>query len=524
MIDQVSNESSQATFDEIALSLSGGGYRAAAFHLGTLKTLNALGLLARTRVLSTVSGGTITGAAWADSLAENISFDEFHQKLKSFLEETNVIEKSLANLSASVSINGFTAMPSLIRAAAQIYAAPDFLGGKTFGSLVGDRSVQLKEIVFNATDFRTGNAFRFQLSNSPHVSTGNNKSSVKQSVNEHIRLADIVAASSCFPSGFEPLRFPSDFVWGRGTAAELREIKGTLGERFENEIGLMDGGVFDNQGIDSIERIYERKNNEIGLYIVSDTDQRNAVLFESPIVPQSGRLTLAQATVLLWLLMTASLMTIIAIVVDAVQTSRTTGISLWRGIFLYFVPFLLAAGVAVFLARGRSLGRELLGKFNEETGIDVWRNFKNLSVRAVIEILASRAKSLVAMASSVFMKRIRDLGYNRIFASPDFQTKVIANIIYDLDNESWWGAEIKSAGLQPSDRLRQIAVRAEKYPTNLWFTNPDDLENLILCGEATMCFNVLKYLLRYRASEISDPNSAEAELYLTTLKHWQSLQ
>ncbi|MEO8498164.1 MAG: hypothetical protein ABI614_24120, partial [Planctomycetota bacterium] len=38
----------------IALALSGGGYRAAAFHLGTLRTLHEAGLLQSVDVLSTV--------------------------------------------------------------------------------------------------------------------------------------------------------------------------------------------------------------------------------------------------------------------------------------------------------------------------------------------------------------------------------------------------------------------------------------------------------------------------------------
>src|SRR3569833_1418467 len=45
------------------LALSGGGYRAAGFHLGTLRKLHELGLLEKVAVLSTISGGSITGAA-----------------------------------------------------------------------------------------------------------------------------------------------------------------------------------------------------------------------------------------------------------------------------------------------------------------------------------------------------------------------------------------------------------------------------------------------------------------------------
>ncbi|MGA7938035.1 MAG: hypothetical protein WCA35_31085 [Kovacikia sp.] len=40
----------------IGLALSGGGYRAAAFHLGTLAYLHQIGLLQQLRRLSTVCG------------------------------------------------------------------------------------------------------------------------------------------------------------------------------------------------------------------------------------------------------------------------------------------------------------------------------------------------------------------------------------------------------------------------------------------------------------------------------------
>src|SRR5689334_9391996 len=55
----------------IGLALSGGGFRAAAFHLGVLKRLEELGLLQRIEALSTVSSGSITGALYALRCAEH---------------------------------------------------------------------------------------------------------------------------------------------------------------------------------------------------------------------------------------------------------------------------------------------------------------------------------------------------------------------------------------------------------------------------------------------------------------------
>src|SRR6266566_1547974 len=48
--------------DGIALCLSGGGYRAMIFHLGSLIRLNEIGLLQRLNRVSSVSGGSITAA------------------------------------------------------------------------------------------------------------------------------------------------------------------------------------------------------------------------------------------------------------------------------------------------------------------------------------------------------------------------------------------------------------------------------------------------------------------------------
>src|SRR5688572_13640538 len=45
----------------IALCLSGGGYRAALFHLGAITRLNEQGVLAQVNTFSCVSGGSILG-------------------------------------------------------------------------------------------------------------------------------------------------------------------------------------------------------------------------------------------------------------------------------------------------------------------------------------------------------------------------------------------------------------------------------------------------------------------------------
>src|SRR5438105_3118924 len=52
----------------IGLALSGGGYRAALFHLGGLRRLNELGILQQITTISSVSGGSIMSAHLATRL------------------------------------------------------------------------------------------------------------------------------------------------------------------------------------------------------------------------------------------------------------------------------------------------------------------------------------------------------------------------------------------------------------------------------------------------------------------------
>ena len=67
--------------DGIALSLSGGGYRAMVFHVGVLWRLNDMALLSKIDRFSSVSGGSITaallGLKWNALLEGEFSRDAF---------------------------------------------------------------------------------------------------------------------------------------------------------------------------------------------------------------------------------------------------------------------------------------------------------------------------------------------------------------------------------------------------------------------------------------------------------------
>src|SRR5439155_18081808 len=77
-----------------ALCLSGGGFRAALFHMGALRRLNELGLLSKMRTISSVSGGSVANgllarlwtklAAKRDPIGSFAGFAEYESKLQQF--------------------------------------------------------------------------------------------------------------------------------------------------------------------------------------------------------------------------------------------------------------------------------------------------------------------------------------------------------------------------------------------------------------------------------------------------------
>src|SRR5262249_20555381 len=147
----------------------------------------------------------------------------------------------------------------------------ELLGGAQFGELF-DHSGHLDSLVFNATEFQTGMDFRFQKTSFPDAKIGNKNVYMPLEAARQLRLADIVAASSCVPAGFEPLELPGDFVFPGGKVPEMPNIPPNL--------AVMDGGIYDNQGIEAL--LMEghtgpdarAQRDSFDAVIISDTDQR----------------------------------------------------------------------------------------------------------------------------------------------------------------------------------------------------------------------------------------------------------
>lgn len=501
-------------FRKIALSLSGGGYRAAAFHLGALKTLNKLGLLDDVKFLSTVSGGSIVGAAYISSIIDGVLFNDFEEKFITFLNKTHVINEAFGRLKKSEMVNDVRTRPSLIRAAADVYDESNILKGKRFSDLkaLDDR---FDEIIINSTEFRSGGSFRFVSSIKNAIASGSKEYRVVQTVVDDVRIADAVAASSCFPAGFEPIRFPADFKWPTGT--NLAKIRALLGPDFETEMPLMDGGIFDNQGIDSIENIFERKAPDIGLFIISDTSARKSEGMELPVAPYEWGIPIWIWRIVLVVLAGLSLVSAAAIQVEL--KPLYLGENIFRTFFVYVIPLIFCLAILGLLLYVIFRLRQLLKTAYTKTGVEPWNYLRRLGIPEIIELGSSRLNSVIEMTTDVFMKRVRLMGFRSVFANHKIRPILVPCIIYDLDNPSRWGKSITPT-LAPKPNVQAAAKRAESYQTNLWSTGSSDIDNLVKCGEATMCFKILRYLLEHRSSLIVVQGTKEQLLFAEVSKEW----
>jgi len=501
----------------IGLCLSGGGYRAAGFHLGMLAYLERVNLLKNTKLLSTVSGGTFVGAKYTLSLIEKQSFEHFFHDFYLFLEKNDLVKLGLINLS-----NDAKRPPFLILAMAQVYAET-FLKKATgecyYFEDVLNADIQLKEIIFNATEFYSGADFRFQASQNPHVATGNRHFKIKNTSAGKIRMADIVASSSCFPAGFEPMSFPLSYKWKGETIPE------DVQKKMKQPLAIMDGGIYDNQGMESLLNASKRSKDPLGLFIISDVDQANNDLYSFPHLSEyTGTLTLKRLQWLFYFILMICITTIVAVGQHGLQQWQTNGFSFWD-IFRYPVPILLAGLTAYMLWWGRVVFKEQILQHIPQVGTTAWAQLQHLSVSQVLNMVTLRTTSLISLTSSIFMRRIRQLGFEKVYSAQEFEGKRISNLVYNLSdgrsiNRSF--VQLPDSIQRPSAHLREVATIAAEMPTTLWFNSPTELPSLVASGQATICLNLIKFVVRHHGKDPSTYPEEIKPLWKQLTQDWEA--
>jgi predicted acylesterase/phospholipase RssA len=287
---------------KLGLALSGGGFRAAFFHVGVLARMAERGLLRKVEVISTVSGGSIVGAQLylhLKDLHENVRAEEITDahfvKIVEHLETT-----FLAGVERHVRALAYADLPKNWRMRKANYSRSDRLGelydeifyrpsweAPLFGPAPAPRQdpggmVQVRDLlvspagsapgfnpfrdnagreeapvpilVLNATSLNTGHSWRFEavrmgeyprterywveIDKNKRLATTDWEQIAPRQRSFELGLA--VAASSCVPGLFHPLAISNLFRYELGRSThELR-------------VQLVDGGVHDNQGVGTL--------------------------------------------------------------------------------------------------------------------------------------------------------------------------------------------------------------------------------------------------------------------------------
>lgn len=486
-------------FRNVALSLSGGGYRATTFHLGALSLLNALDygpqtLLQRVSILSTISGGTLTGVMYSLKLAEGKGYQDCFDKLYCLLEEDKLVERALHRLNNPDSWHNAYKSRDVINAFSEVYDE-HFYDRATFANLYDNHTGHLNDIVFGASEFTTGLQFRFQSGHQDEL-FGNGNLNLPRSASREIRLADAAASSSCFPGGFEPMVMPKDY--GNGPDSAVSRAWSDL--EHEPLTAIMDGGVLDNQGIEGV-KLAERRHQAdglpiVGTFLISDVSGESMAPLEVPELQRSkfqDFLTFKSINLLA-----------VGLLVIAIALLFVWNAPPWDIVLVSVLGTLIVIWFAIFFTARRILIKEVSKTFSGGQLPEILKDFRVLTstpVYVLYYFVKFRAIAVLKMVMDVFLRRIRALQLNALYASPFWNGRVKANNIYTLK-----GAHTSEIGF----KLRRVVEAANTMPTTLWFSEEEKknhmLDDLIAAGQATLCYNLIRYIDRIKEKKYGEEN------------------
>lgn len=508
---------------KVGIAISGGGYRATSFGLGTLSYLNHLQfeedpLLKKVIALSTVSGGSIVGITYAQWTKAGLNFEDYfkwlYEQITTFDLITDSINKYVGDKDKNSLIEGFSSSyeDHLLTHRKFWSIQPSFNGGKYDSHLLF--------YSINSTDFNTGTPFRFIAQDSdwseylkrndlkrknskgelttkmqPFV-VGNGFFKLKDNIKK-LPLNVVLASSSCFPGGFEPI---------------ILRLKDHITEThsLHSEVALMDGGIVDNQGLDAIIDFQEKI--PLDLVIVVDSASPDITKY-SQSEPSSiwliGNCKIGFLSKLIY-----SLTALFALALIISLCSNT----------IFTLIFTVLTTVLTVLSVVNCTVKNKLNKVITDKGLNssTLKPLRNLTPNAVKQLLLNRANSLESLVGSVFMKHIRRLNTQNLFEINKLNRKIIVNTLYQnkiLDeNEKFLMLDRSQVGLfknyidnikreDPNEQdfesklnkvlggIPEISKRAFGMGTTLWVSKDEEGEKLvrdvIVTGQISTCVNII---------------------------------
>lgn len=222
----------------IGLALSGGGYRATLFSLGTLWRLNELGLLSKIKTMTSVSGGSITAGYLACNW-DALDFNEDTGIAANFSEviATPLIQFCSENLDVGSVLSGLISFKDTIGdKVAKKYDKKLFKG-----RLLNSISANAPQFIFYGTNLQTGSSIRFSQEYISDWRLGINK-------NTAIPMSKVVGISSAFPPVLSPVTLmvnPND--WEETNISSSHDMV-----KLKTKLLLTDGGLYDNLGLEAL--------------------------------------------------------------------------------------------------------------------------------------------------------------------------------------------------------------------------------------------------------------------------------
>ena len=267
----------------VGLALSGGGFRATLFGLGTLCRLNDLGYLRRIDRISSVSGGSITaghlGFRWKElhfdgvGVATNFN-DVIVQPLRRFC--TRSVD---APAIVKGALTPFRTIGDMVAAKydKELFRKEDG-SSATLQDLPSDG--EGPRFVICATSLQTRANVRFCK---PYIADFN----LGRLMNPTIKLSVAVGASSAFPPILSPVILKTDpDQWIEAPKVPPMELR-----KLRSRLVLTDGGVYDNIGLEPLWSKESRDPSKlIGTILVSDAGSP-ASMDASPWKNWAGQLT-----------------------------------------------------------------------------------------------------------------------------------------------------------------------------------------------------------------------------------------
>jgi hypothetical protein len=557
------------SIENIGLAFSGGGFRAASFALGTMSYLEHLdwqgkSFLAHASFISSTSGGSITNAFYTLRLYQGAEPKAIFQELYALLASDEVLNQALLRLTNPKAWAEYPHKTrNLINAFAITYDKLLF-DGKNLGHFWNKaHQPHVEEICFNATELNNGISFRFRTNGTDGdiVNFGNYYLGFKKEAVEalkSLRIADMVAASSCFPVGFEPIEFPRDFAADDQTpeslmaAFEFDHNNDLYKDKVQSHsFGLIDGGVVDNQGLyslglednlrpkkrDHVQGIDPRKKEDLlantrpfDLLIVCDV----ASYFLHPYHIPDERKAWWSRIHLKWILIALALIVPLTIATVAIFAVRNDP---WY-YYLLLLPAYLSSGLI-----GLAFGKAIQSLRNEQSQIHGKMLGKyigrllNLPLSKFIQFLEARVLSFAQLALDVYLKQIRRLHLDKAYRDKGANLRLVSNFIYELaevhrerrgiesrkPENIWWPTYAQR--LQPSIALEKTAEAARNVSTTLWFDAKDrtEIDAVLATGQFTTCYNLIRYLCRLETTEGTLPPGL-ATLRETLLTDWAKFQ